>query len=691
MDRLAKAFLVIALFASCSGSRDIVHGLPGSVVGKEMPLVPEKVWAVSGYLHENPGKRVYVAIRENRILSITQERPRLPEGNVIETESTIFPGFVDMQGRGKYAILPLWPKAQSQFLNRHEWRGQFPPFREMMARQMRGVAGDAECAAARWAEVKAAVGGATAIQGLGAQLKCGEGFGVANLEIPADMGDVPYKSMSELLFPDLLGVFAKEIEPEMDKGATYEASYQNYLQRQKVTAWVDLFVREPHTIGNALKLLIGNGFQFSGTQLLEKDFTSAEPQIRRYLSGAPYRKSEAAIQKQMEAMRRWIFGDGSGPSYLKSKKDIDAAYDFLSKEGILTLPLSAQRYVGKFEHKVRLPVLDYYQQRGPKALVALLGEGKKTDLYTKQEFAYAKKIGLLDRGLVIAQGVGLSSSNLQDAANLELSLVWSPLSNLLLYGETLDVAQAKAMGLNLTLGTDWALSGSKNLLDELKIARRYLDQNKISSIRNKDLVEMVTVNAAKALQKENEMGAVRPGFLANLTLLDCPVAQDVYDCVLKSEQKDITLVVVNGHGLYGDTKPIQTLAKLFADNQEPEPLPRRTPTSVPCAFRKAIRFQPPADYDRVLQRTSLNFRSVEQLQTTLESAMSSLDPKGYRGSPDLLFTCEDKSYSARVGSVIEKEVPLNRKNRASIRRAEFNLLDSWSPLLPQKANKDLSQ
>ena len=51
------------------------------------------------------------------------------------------------------------------------------------------------------------------------------------------------------------------------------------------------------------------------------------------------------------------------------------------------------------------------------------------------------------------------------------SMVWSPFSNLLLYGGTSDVARARQEGVVMALGPDWSPTGSKNLLAELKVAR----------------------------------------------------------------------------------------------------------------------------------------------------------------------------------------------------------------------------
>jgi len=50
-------------------------------------------------------------------------------------------------------------------------------------------------------------------------------------------------------------------------------------------------------------------------------------------------------------------------------------------------------------------------------------------------------------------------------------MVWSPFSNLLLYGGTSDIARARNEGVLIALGPDWSPSGSKNLLGELKVAR----------------------------------------------------------------------------------------------------------------------------------------------------------------------------------------------------------------------------
>ena len=71
------------------------------------------------------------------------------------------------------------------------------------------------------------------------------------------------------------------------------------------------------------------------------------------------------------------------------------------------------------------------------------------------------------------------------------SMVWSPLSNLLLYGGTTNVAAARSAGIPISLGSDWSPTGSKNLLNELKVARTVCDVGGLD-FSDRELVLMAT-------------------------------------------------------------------------------------------------------------------------------------------------------------------------------------------------------
>ena len=133
------------------------------------------------------------------------------------------------------------------------------------------------------------------------------------------------------------------------------------------------------------------------------------------------------------------------------------------------------------------------------------------------------------------------------------SMVWSPFSNLLLYGKTADIKSAKSSGITIALGSDWSPSGSKNLLGELKIAKLYSDENG-QLFSNYELVAMATKNAAHIIKWDKELGTLEKGKRADLLVIGKQDEADPYSTLLHASEKSVSLVVINGAPRYGDTK-----------------------------------------------------------------------------------------------------------------------------------------
>ena len=129
-------------------------------------------------------------------------------------------------------------------------------------------------------------------------------------------------------------------------------------------------------------------------------------------------------------------------------------------------------------------------------------------------------------------------------ARFGASMVWSPLSNLLLYGQTAKIEAAKAAGVTMSLGPDWAPSGSKNLLAELKIAKI------VSGLHNglfsdREIVAMATCNPAKMLRWDNLLGSLGAGKLADLVVIE-GAAGDPYGQLIQASEGAIRLVMIAG-------------------------------------------------------------------------------------------------------------------------------------------------
>jgi len=124
------------------------------------------------------------------------------------------------------------------------------------------------------------------------------------------------------------------------------------------------------------------------------------------------------------------------------------------------------------------------------------------------------------------------------------TMAWSPLSNYLLYGKTADIKAAKEAGVLIGIGCDWAPSGSKNLLGELKIA--WLASEEQGGVFSpQEIVAMATTNAARMLKWDGVIGSIEPGKKADLICVNGQRGDD-YMRLINARETTITLVIING-------------------------------------------------------------------------------------------------------------------------------------------------
>ena len=127
--------------------------------------------------------------------------------------------------------------------------------------------------------------------------------------------------------------------------------------------------------------------------------------------------------------------------------------------------------------------------------------------------------------------------------------IWSPLSNLLLYGRTADIKTAKASGVRLGIGSDWSPSGSKNLLGELKVAKLHSEAEG-GVFTDRELVAMATSWAAEILQWTGALGSLQRGARADILVIRSSHT-DPYAALIGATESDIALVLINGVARYG--------------------------------------------------------------------------------------------------------------------------------------------
>jgi cytosine/adenosine deaminase-related metal-dependent hydrolase len=153
----------------------------------------------------------------------------------------------------------------------------------------------------------------------------------------------------------------------------------------------------------------------------------------------------------------------------------------------------------------------------------------------------------------------LNREDLEAIAERDGSMIWSPTSNYLLYGDTIDLGATKDSGILMGLGSDWSPSGTKNLLGELKVAyiasKQALGEtptegNEVGVFTPKEIVEMTTINPARIAKWNALLGSIGAGKRADLLVVNgqCkgPESDEDYMRLIRARETSITLVVIDG-------------------------------------------------------------------------------------------------------------------------------------------------
>ncbi|MEL6180114.1 MAG: amidohydrolase family protein, partial [Myxococcota bacterium] len=163
----------------------------------------------------------------------------------------------------------------------------------------------------------------------------------------------------------------------------------------------------------------------------------------------------------------------------------------------------------------------------------------------------------LGHGTAYIHMIGVHLDTAEELAATQTSVVWSPRSNLQLYGVTAPVVMYDHLDINIALGSDWTPSGSVNLQRELACARHYNDIHLSGHFSDRDLWRMVTFNAAQAINLVRPddgvvLGVLEPHASADLTIIAPDTGGgDPYSAVVQSSAKNVDAVFRGGEFIYG--------------------------------------------------------------------------------------------------------------------------------------------
>lgn len=207
----------------------------------------------------------------------------------------------------------------------------------------------------------------------------------------------------------------------------------------------------------------------------------------------------------------------------------------------------------------------YLKDSKRSALIAHLAEGRRDDPYNQVEFEIIKLLDMAKPNVNFVHGVGISTDDMKLMGKQGMGLIWSPYSNLLLYGQTLDIKSAKEAGVLLSIGSDWLPTGSRGVLEEIKLAASYVDKDPDGSglakiFTDEELYLLLTENPAKMINHfeinpakgEHGVGQIRSGAMATIIATSKLDENPYSSLVRKTYASDVNMVIVDGKFVYGN-------------------------------------------------------------------------------------------------------------------------------------------
>jgi cytosine/adenosine deaminase-related metal-dependent hydrolase len=199
------------------------------------------------------------------------------------------------------------------------------------------------------------------------------------------------------------------------------------------------------------------------------------------------------------------------------------------------------------------------------AYIVHLSEG--IDEASRGEFDYVWSRNLLTDKLVVIHGTAFGQCEFQQMGMAGTKLVWSPRSNVILYGRTTDIPTALMNNVSVSLAPDWTPSGGPDLFAEMRYARYVSNTLWNGRLTNRDLFEMTTIRPARATARGSFVGSLEVGKFADIMVLP-DRGCDAYDTFVNGVPSELTMVMIGGKPLYGDAAVMNALPATLQANCE---------------------------------------------------------------------------------------------------------------------------
>ncbi|MGI5911994.1 MAG: amidohydrolase [Syntrophomonadaceae bacterium] len=182
-------------------------------------------------------------------------------------------------------------------------------------------------------------------------------------------------------------------------------------------------------------------------------------------------------------------------------------------------------------------------------------------IYGNTPVKHLDSLGLFERRVLAAHCVHLNHEDIEILAAKQVGVAHNPESNMKLASGICPVKTMLDKGIIVGLGTDGASSNNNlDMIQEMRSAAYLQKVNMMDPtvIPAWQALEMATINGARVLGLENEIGQLKPGFKADMIIISfrepnlLPVHDPVANIVYSAQAADVETVIVDGNILMED-------------------------------------------------------------------------------------------------------------------------------------------
>ncbi|MDI6904062.1 MAG: amidohydrolase [Candidatus Bathyarchaeia archaeon] len=180
---------------------------------------------------------------------------------------------------------------------------------------------------------------------------------------------------------------------------------------------------------------------------------------------------------------------------------------------------------------------------------------------------YLDSLGFLDERVIAAHCVALTKRDIEIMKQRKVKVSHNPISNLKLASGISPVPKMLKKGITVSLGTDSPCSNNTaDMFETMKttaILHKGVNKNPTLTPAQQ-VLEMATIEGAKALSWEKEIGSIETGKKADLAIINlnkphlCPLYNEASHLVYAAKAADVETVIINGK-IVMENKKLTTL------------------------------------------------------------------------------------------------------------------------------------